>query len=369
VHYLDYNAGAPLRPEVAAAIIAAMARAGNASSIHAAGRAQRRAIEAARTEVAALVGAATEDVVFTSGGSEANALALRGLPAERILISAIEHESVRRNAEATGRPVEFVPVDRRGVVRLDALAAMLEAGEGPALVSAMAANNETGVIQPIDELARLVRQAGALFHCDAVQAVGRMPFDMARSGIDAVTLSAHKLGGPQGVGALVLAPGRAIEPLVRGGAQEDGRRAGTENVAGIVGFGTAARLAQADCDAASRLVRLRDGFEAALGEAATVVGKDAPRLCNTSCVIMPGVKAETQVIAFDLAGYAVSAGAACSSGKVARSGVLTAMGYDEDEAAAAIRVSIGPESEEAALIGLAQSWRDLLQRHRRRLAA
>ena len=258
-----------------------------------------------------------ENVVFGSGGTEANHLALRGAGRERILVSAVEHDSVLR-AQADA---EQIPVDRHGVVELDALANMLASEDRPALVSVMLVNNETGVIQPVAEIAQLAHAHGALFHCDAVQAAGKISLDMAEIGADLLTLSAHKLGGPPGVGALVLAAGVELTPILCGGGQERGRRAGTENVVGIIGFGAAARAAKAEIAVYESVRTLRDALEAEIIAAAPdaiVVGSDVPRLPNTAAIAMPGVPAETQVIALDLDGVMVSAGAACSSGKSGR---------------------------------------------------
>jgi len=335
--YLDHNATSVLRPEAAAAMADALAAGGNASSVHAAGRAARARVERARAEVAALVGAPPEAVVFTAGGTEANALALAGTGRGRVLVSAVEHDSVR-----AARPdAEVIPVDGDGVVDLDRLARMLSADPRPALVSVMAANNETGTLQPVAEVAAVARAAGALVHCDAVQAAGRIALDVDALGVDYVTLSAHKLGGPQGAGALVVRDGAPLAAMLRGGAQENGRRAGTENVPAIAGFGAAAALGVVAMDG---IRTLRDRLEAeALRRVpgVRVFGAGAARLANTSLIAMPGVPAETQVIALDLAGVMVSAGAACASGKARRSPVLDAMGIDEATAARAIRVSLG----------------------------
>ncbi|MCP8940285.1 cysteine desulfurase [Alsobacter sp. SYSU M60028] len=354
--YLDHNATSALRPDARDAMLAALEHAGNASSVHAEGRAARALIERAREEVAALVGGQARNVVFTSGGTEANVLALTpGLeacgdkrPLDRLLTSAVEHPSVLDGARFPADRVERLPVDGDGVLDLDALSARLavlaKAGER-ALVSVQAANNETGVLQPIAAIAGLVHDHGGLLHCDAVQAAGRTDFAMA-SGADLVTLSAHKIGGPQGVGALVLSPAVTIaDRVLRGGGQERGARAGTENVAGIAGFGAAASCArEGRAEEAARLAALRDVFEAGLRAVAPdidVFGARVGRLPNTTLFAMPEGTAETALIAFDLAGVAVSSGAACSSGKVRASHVLLAMGVPRERAAAAIRVSLG----------------------------
>ncbi len=372
--YLDYNAGAPARPAVVEAVAAALGEPGNPSSVHGFGRAARRRVEDARAAVAALVGAPPERVVFTGGGSEANNLALLQPGPGAVLVSAIEHDSVLRAAPDAQR----IPVDGAGRVDLDALDALLEAlgdaDEGErVLVSVMLANNETGVIQPLAEVARRAHARGALVHCDAVQGAGRLALDRVWETVDLLTLSAHKIGGPQGVGALVLGADVEIEtPLIVGGGQERGRRAGTENVAGIVGFGVAAREAAAEIAEQPRLAALRDDLERRLKTIApdlVVFGAEAERLANTSCLAMPGVASETQVMAFDLEGIAVSAGAACSSGKVGPSHVLRAMGVAEDLAATAIRVSLGVATGADEIDRLVAAWETLRARARRAPAA
>ncbi|MGL4967072.1 MAG: cysteine desulfurase family protein [Inquilinus sp.] len=362
--YLDHNATAPLRPEAREAMLAALGAVGNPSSVHRFGREARRLVEAGRAQVAALAGVAPAQIVFTAGATEANALALTGLGRRQILTSAIEHDSAL--AWATDR----VPVGGDGRVDLDALDRMLAAGAEPAVVSVMAVNNETGVIQPVVEAAAIARRHGALVHCDAVQAAGRIALPAVGTEVDALSLSAHKLGGPQGIGALVLRDGLPLAPLLRGGAQEGRRRAGTENVAGIAGFGAAAAAAVANWAERPRIAALRDELEQRLtAEGAVVLGAGAPRVANTSCVAMPGVTAETQVAALDLAGVAVSAGSACSSGKVRRSHVLEAMGLPADLAESAIRISLGPATDTAAIDRCVAAWIDLSRRRRSRAVA
>jgi cysteine desulfurase len=362
--YLDWNATAPLRPEAVAAMSAALARCGNPSSVHHWGRAARQTVERAREAVAAMLGGTDpEGVVFVSGGTEANHLALLGATRERILISAVEHDSVSR---AVAHP-EMIPVDRRGVITLDGLERMLAADRRPALVSVMFANNETGVIQPVAEIASIARRHGALFHCDGVQAAGKIALDAGLIGADLVTLSAHKLGGPPGVGALIAIGEPHVTPQLRGGGQERGRRAGTENVPGIAGFAAAASAAAKGIAAFDRVRGLRDELEveiAAIAPDAVVIGASAPRLPNTSSIAMPGIPAETQVIALDLDGVMVSAGAACSSGKVGPSHVLAAMGLDPDLANSTIRVSLGWTSTEADIAHFLRAWRALYRRRR-----
>jgi cysteine desulfurase len=359
--YLDWNATAPLRPAAAAAIKASLECCGNPSSVHRRGRMARQLVETARAEVAALVAASPEDVVFVSGGTEANHLALRGCGRERILVSTVEHDSVLR---AVGG-AEPIPVDRDGVVDLDALDGLLAVDRRPALVSVMLANNETGVVQPVTAIAALARAHHALFHCDAVQAAGKMPLNLDGIGADLVTLSAHKLGGPPGIGALVARDALDLMPMLRGGGQERGRRAGTENLPGIAGFGTAAAAARAEIAVYDTVRHWRDTLEAeiaAVAPAAVVLAAAAPRLPNTSAIALPGIAAETQVIALDLDGVMVSAGAACSSGKVGPSHVLAAMAVPAELAAATIRVSLGWGSSTADVERFFDSWLALYRR-------
>jgi cysteine desulfurase len=348
--YLDYNATQPLLPAVRDAMVEALAGPTNASSVHRFGQRARHQVESARAAVAGLIGAEPSEIVFTSSATEANATALRGAGAATVLVSAVEHPSVRA---AVASPV-VVPVDRNGVVDLDALDRALAAANGPVVVSLMLANNETGVIQPVAEATRLAHARGALIHCDAAQAPGRIAVDVRALGVDLMTLSAHKIGGPQGAGALYVREGLALKPLLSGGGQEGRRRAGTENVAAIVGFGVAAGLATSDITPA-----LRDGLEARLAAIApdiAIHGALAARLPNTTCFGTPGLLAETALIALDLAGIAVSSGAACSSGAVEPSPVLLAMGVPEAAAREAMRVSIGWATVPSDLDHLVESW-------------
>jgi cysteine desulfurase len=342
MHYLDANATEPLRPEAKAAIAAALDITGNPSSVHGPGRAARRVIEDARAVIAARFGAADKDVIFTGGGTEADALAVHGLGAgRRLIIGATEHDAIR--AAATGATI--LPVDGDGIADLDHLRATLASGP-PALVCLMLANNETGVIHPIAEAAALCRAHGALLHVDAVQAAGRLDLSLGSLGCHSLALSAHKMGGPPGVGALLLAPD-APEPraLIAGGGQERGRRGGTHALPAIAGFAAVAGL-RAD---QTRLATLRGRIEAAaIRHGAIICGGRAPRLTNTTSLALPGIRADAQVIALDLAGIAVSAGAACSSGKVATSHVLTAMGLGA-LAGEAIRVSLPWNVTDAAV--------------------
>jgi cysteine desulfurase len=361
--YLDWNATAPLRPEAAAAMSAAMAQCGNPSSVHRWGRAARGSIERARASVAALVDAPAEGVIFTSGGTEANHLALLGSGRARILVSSVEHDSVL--AAAPG--AERVPVDRDGRVDPSVLARMLAADARPALVSVMLANNETGIVQPVAALAAVAHAAGAIFHCDAVQAAGRMAVSLRALGADLLTLSAHKIGGPLGVGALVARSGCEPAALLRGGGQERSRRAGSENVPGIAGFGVAASLAGED-GARNGIRERRDALERVIADAApeaVLLGAGVERLPNTVAVALPGIPAETQVIALDLDGVMVSAGAACSSGKVGPSHVLAAMGIAPEIARAMIRISLGPTTGDDDIAHFLDAWIGLRRRHRR----
>ena len=361
--YLDWNATAPLRPEAADAIGTALAECGNPSSVHRWGRAARQQVERAREQVAGLIGAPPDSVVFVSGGSEANHLALVGSGRERVLVSAVEHHSVLDAIPNT----EQIPVDRNGVVDLGRLDEMLAADARPALVSVMFANNETGVMQPVAEAARIAHAHGALFHSDAVQAAGKVPLSIHEIGADLMSLSAHKLGGPPGIGALVIREGIDLAPTIRGGGQERGRRAGSENLPGIAGFAAAAEAVAATGIVEYEGVRrLRDELEAevaAIAPDAVAVGGRVARLSNTSAIAMPGVSAETQVIALDLDGVMVSAGAACSSGKVGPSHVLAAMGAPPGIAGSTIRVSLGWSTTEADIAHFLDAWAALYRRN------
>jgi cysteine desulfurase len=374
--YLDHNATAPIRPEVLDAVTSVLARGGNPSSVHAEGRGARALVERARAHVAALVGARPEDVVFTSGGTEANATLLRpgalqdarGRPATRLLACATEHASVLSGHSFPANAVRLVGVNGDGRIDPDEVSRALAEADDAALVSVQAANSETGVLQPLAEIAARVHAGGAILHSDLVQAAGRIALDMFALGLDAATLSGHKLGAPAGIGALVVAPGRAGPelPFVRGGGQEGRRRAGTENLAGIVGFGVAAEIALRDRAAeAVRLGRLRDRAEAEvrrLAPAAVVFGAEVERSPNTLAFAIPGVSAETALMSLDLAGVAVSSGSACSSGKVAPSHVLAAMGVPADLGRGAIRVSFGWNSREEDVVRFSEVFETVLRR-------
>jgi cysteine desulfurase len=358
--YLDWNATAPLRPQARAAMVEALDAIGNPSSVHAEGREARGIVEGARERVAMLVGVEPRHVVFTASGTEANMLALSpqtGGRWQRLLVSAIEHPSVRSGGRFPG--IEEVAVAAAGVVDLADLAKRLAEGP-PALVSIMFANNETGVVQPIEEAARLVHEAGGLLHVDAVQAAGRIPCDINALEADLLTLSGHKIGGPKGAGALVKRAPLNLDPLVTGGGQERGERAGTENVAAIAGFGAAAGAAEANLAAESARMRgLRDRLETGLRVATPgliIFGAEAGRLPNTTLFAIDGLKAETAIIRFDLEGVAVSSGAACSSGKVQPSHVLKAMGVSPALARSAVRVSLGPTSTEDDIERFLTAW-------------
>src|SRR5437016_2178523 len=359
--YLDWNATAPLRKEARAAALAALDLVGNPSSVHGEGRAARHLIEQAREQVAALVGAAPRNVVFTSGGTEANMSALMPTAARnRLLVSAIEHPSVLAGGRFAAESVERLPVTCRGEVDLHALEARMAALAGPVLASLMLANNETGVVQPVSQAASLIHAAGGTLHVDAVQAARRIPCDINALGADFLTLSGHKIGAPKGIGALVGRNAVALDPLVKGGGQEHGLRGGTENVAAIAGFGAAAAAARANlASERTRMAALRERLEARLKAASpemVIFGAQSERLPNTTLFAVAGMKAETAVIAFDLAGVAVSSGAACSSGKVQPSHVLEAMGVPSSLTRAAVRVSIGRTTSEEDIDRFLRAW-------------
>lgn len=388
--YLDWNATAPLRDEARAAAAAALGVVGNPSSVHGEGRAARHLVERARVEVAALVGAEPRNLTFTSGGTEANVLALTAsievagekAPRDRLLISAIEHPSVRSGHRFQASEVEDLPVTADGVVDLARLRARLEilkeANSPRPLVSIMHANNETGVVQPIAAAAQIVHAAGGLLHVDAVQSAGRISCNINALQADMLTLSGHKLGAPKGVGALVLRS-QALhlsEPAIRGGGQETGRRAGTENIIGINGFGAAAAAARrAMASEALSMAGLRNKLESglrAIAREVVIFGGNVERLPNTTLFAIPGIRAEIALIAFDLEGIAVSSGAACSSGKVAPSHVLAAMGVPPALALGAVRVSLGPTTTQDEVDFFLKAWRKLvmgLSKGRKGLAA
>jgi cysteine desulfurase len=362
VRYLDANASEPLRPEARAATLAAVDVVGNPSSVHAAGRAARRLLEEAREVLTARFGARPENLVFTSGGTEADALAIHALGVgRRIIVCATEHDAVRSAVPSAA----VLRVDSDGVADIDALGGLL-ADQPPALVCLMLANNETGTIQPVAAAAALCRRHGALLHVDAVQAAGRMDVGFSAVGAHSMAISSHKLGGPIGAGALLVAPDvTSIAPLIAGGGQERGRRGGTPALSAIAGFAAAASLAGETL----HLAALRDAIElAALAEGAVICGSGAPRLGNTTCIALPGVRADAQVIALDLAGIAVSAGAACSSGKVTASHVLAAMGFGA-LAGQAIRVSLPWNAAQDDVTAFADEYRRMAARLREALVS
>lgn len=354
--YLDYNASAPLCDEARQAMVAAMDVSGNPSSVHASGRAARKIVDHARRTIADLLGGDAERIIFTSGGTEANNLALNGLEDFTVLTSAVEHPSV-----IEARPdAKRIPVHPDGVIDLEALEAMLREAvqkNEKVLVSVMLGNNETGVIQPVAKVALLAREYGAKVHCDAVQALGRLPVDMGRLLVDMISVSAHKIGGPKGIGALAIAPGVMLVPQIRGGGQEKYRRGGTENVLGIAGFAAAAKRAGAEMAKMADVAAMRDRLETELASVAPellIAGKGTERLANTSCLILPGMPGETQVMAMDLEGIAVSSGSACSSGKVRESHVLREMGVTDP--GSAIRVSLGLETTDEDIDTFIRVW-------------
>jgi len=364
--YLDHNATSPLRPPARDAMLSALAETGNASSVHREGQAARACVEQARAQVARLVGADPQAVVFTSGATEAIAAALspelelssRAVVCDVLLISAIEHPAVRAGGRFAPGKIEIIPVDGEGLLDLAALEIMLARHKSAgrrAFVSVMAANNETGVMQPLGEIAKLVHPVDGVFHVDAVQVVGRYPFDLETSGADLISISSHKLGGPQGAGAIIVRNAETrVPPLVRGGGQERGARAGTENVAAIAGFGAAAEAAALDVSVeAGRLAGLREKLERGIRtitSSAVIFSEPALRVPNTTCFAVPGMTAETALIAFDLEGVAVSSGSACSSGKVAASETLKAMKIDPALAKGGIRASTGWNTADADIV-------------------
>lgn len=365
--YADYNATAPVRPEAKAAMMAALEVGANPSSVHGPGRAARKLLEQARSQIGLAIGARAQDVIFTSGGTEANALALHGVVAQlegkcTLLISAIEHEAVAKNAGYAGVAIETAYVTASGRLDLDWLRDRLgkwdHERDGMPVLALMMANNETGVVQPVAEAAALVREAGGLTHCDAVQGLGKLMVNVGLLGVDYLALSAHKVGGPQGVGALWVRSGAPLKPVLFGGGQERSLRSGTENLSGITGFGAATEAAICDMPKLQEHAAARDKMEAKLISEAgvTVFGATVERLAQTSNFAIAGFRAETQVMAMDLAGVAVSSGSACSSGKVKRSLVLSAMGVDDDLSESAVRISFGWGTALSDFDTVAEAW-------------
>jgi cysteine desulfurase len=360
--YLDYNATAPMRPEAVQAVSSVMGLPANASSVHTEGRKARSGIERARAQIAALAGCQESQIIFNSGATEGNNTVLQAFRGQRVLVSAIEHPSVMEALE----DCEKLPVRPGGVLCLDGLRAALTGPVKPALVSVMLVNNETGVIQPAAEIASIVKESGALFHVDAVQAAGRIPLSMNKTGIDFMTLSAHKIGGLQGVGALITGPCAQAPVMLRGGGQEKRFRAGTENAAGIAGFGAAAQAAQGGLnDYRERLGTYRDALERRMREIMpelVIFGENAVRVANTSLSALPGIPSKTQLIHMDLEGIAVSNGSACSSGKVFAGHVIRAMGASEELAGSALRVSMGWDTTENDVEHFIAAWSKMAQR-------
>jgi len=371
--YLDNNASTEPDPEVLAAVEAAARLSGNPSSVHAEGRRARRAIEEARSEVAALVNARSEEVFFTSGGTESNALAIFGSVFDRsgrIVLSGAEHPSVREPIGQLGRTnaFEVVTVNPEPSGALDEGEILDAATKGTALVSLMAANNEYGAVFPVARVAPELRSRGALVHTDAVQAAGKIPVDVRAWDVDLLSCSAHKLHGPKGVGALFVRKGTAMTPHTPGGGQERKIRAGTENISGIVGFGVAARLARERIAESAAIGRLRDRFERAVRDripGAKIVGESAPRLTNTSAILFPGVSGETLVASLDLEGVAASVGSACSSGTTSPSPAILALGLPLSEARSVVRFSLSRFTTAAEIDRVAVLLPDLVAAARR----
>ena len=359
--YLDYNATSPMRPSVQAAMDALGDMPLNPSSVHGVGRKAKKLLEDARIDIAQALSAFPNEVLFLGSGSEANNMVLRAFASDRpLLVSAIEHASIAKTASLLGGAI--VPVDANGIVDLVALEEQLQQLAKPALVSVMLANNETGVIQPMAEIAQIAHKYQALVHCDAVQALGKIPLDWGLLGVDMLTISGHKVGGPIGAAALLIRNDLPIRPLVTGGGQELGRRAGTENIRAIVGFAALVKEV-ASCPEAVDWRLWQTNLELELrGMNALIFGMEAPRLPNTTCIAMRGVKSETQLMNFDLEGFAVSAGSACSSGRVLPSNVLQAMGVYEELAESAIRISWGWRTKEMEIQSFAAAWRRLADR-------
>ncbi|KDA01359.1 cysteine desulfurase family protein [Hyphomonas oceanitis] len=372
--YADHNATAPMRPEAREAMLAALdLGATNPSSVHTKGRAARAVVETARMQVGGAIGSRAADVIFTGGGTESDALAVQGVVDAlegrcTLIVSAIEHEAITKSAAHSGAPVQTAYVTAAGIVDVEDLRTRMadwdSEAHGTPVLCLMLANNETGIVQPVADAAAIVREAGGLTICDAVQALGKIPVNVGLLGVDYLSVSAHKIGGPQGVGALWHRAGAPLKAILYGGGQERSLRSGTENVAGIAGFGAAVEAAVRDLPKYAALAKHRDAMEARLKAEGDVVviGEDSPRLAGTSNFARAGFRAETQVMALDLAGVCVSAGSACSSGKVKRSLVLMAMGASDALAESAIRTSFGWNSEPADFDGVANAWLEAARR-------
>tara|TARA_B100000029_G_scaffold516740_1_gene633512 strand:+ start:9954 stop:11087 length:1134 start_codon:yes stop_codon:yes gene_type:complete len=355
--YLDYNATSKLRPEAITGMEKVMRLCGNSSSVHRFGRLSRRAVEESREALADSVNASHDEVVFTSGGTESNNFALLG-SRRKIIASSIEHDSVLQHVDEYAK----IRVNSDGVIDLFHLEELLKNEESSVVVSVMVANNETGVIQPIEKVLELCRRYDAWLHCDGVQALGKIPISFSSLGVDMMSLSAHKLGGPQGIGALVIRDGVSLSPISVGGGQERGQRAGTENIIGIGGFGAVCETIGSSLEVSESLLKMRDNIEKRFVEIApdiAIYGKESPRLANTSCIGLPGIKNEVQVMALDLSGVAVSSGSACSSGKIKPSHVLVAMGANSQSAECAIRISLGWDTSTSDCESLIKSWETL----------
>jgi cysteine desulfurase len=365
--YLDYNATSPLKPVVKDTILSVIDQPGNPSAVHRFGRNAKLTIETARDRLAKSVNCRPDNIIFTSGATEANNMVMNHFHSHTVLISAIEHPSILQTAPES---CQVLPVSSDGVLDLDALEAALKASPAPVLVSVMAVNNETGVIQPIAKIAKIVHQYDGIYHCDAVQALGRIELDIQALGIDILSLTAHKIGGPQGVGALISKADIDLMPLLKGGGQEKYKRAGTENVSGIAGFGMASMQAVKDIDEHQKLGRWRDRIEREIADYApevTFYSQNTDRVANTTMFSLAGIASDTQMINLDLSGIAVSNGSACSSGRVEPSHVLRAMGASEDQAASALRISLGWATEEDDINHFIQSWKDMYDRVKSRL--
>ncbi|MBI3418672.1 MAG: cysteine desulfurase [Proteobacteria bacterium] len=360
--YLDYCASAPIKRGVWEVTSALMRQTGNASSVHGFGRSQRQRVDMAREEFARRFGVKSSQVIFTSGATESNNTILKAFPDYPVIVSSIEHPSILNVAPEAAQ----IRVNRDGRVDLNHLEHLLQVLPQPALVCLMLVNNETGVIQPVMEAAKLCKNYGALLHCDAVAAVGRMLFNFNELGADSLSLCAHKIGGPQGAGALILRAGLTIRPFIRGGGQEMHRRAGTENVAAIAGFSEALRFVDEDLERGPLWLSWRESFESMIMQAApeaVIFGQGTARVPTISAIAMPGVSHEMQLMAFDLEGFAVSAGSACSSGKIQPSHVLNAMGTGP-LAGETIRVSFGWATRKEELENFASSWISVYRRQR-----
>ncbi|MEM7618478.1 MAG: cysteine desulfurase family protein [Pseudomonadota bacterium] len=361
--YLDYNATAPIRPEVINLMMKVMSETGNASSVHGHGRAARKYVEDARIQVANMCGVDADQVIFTSGATEATNAALNQFKDKKAIISSIEHPAVK---DSLPNAIE-VPVTSDGLIDMNAYEQLINEGAPPALVSIMLVNSETGVIQPIAKMAKMAKEKGALFHTEVVQAAGRIDINLETLGVDYMSLSAHKFAGPQGIGALILRKGLEAPKFMRGGGQERNCRAGTHNTAGIAGMGLAAEMATAQMDQYQKIGEMRETLEKRLKEIsnkAIIYGENAPRICNTTNVGLPSLPAQTQLMSLDLDGISVSSGSACSSGTFKPSDVLMAMGVSEEDAKCALRISLGWNTTSADIDAFITSWSKLVDRHK-----